>query len=102
MNIILVASLSLLTSAHNFNCETEIYHRFNSYLEESGKTYYEIFNRFDNDDNLCIDYDEMNILLRKIGVAWRCRWIQSTINYFDVLEKNGCVDWNEFKYAMRH
>ena len=29
MNIILVASLSLLTSAHNFNCETEIYHRFN-------------------------------------------------------------------------
>ena len=93
----------LFTLAQTFHCEDEILLRFSAFIEEKQvhQTNYEVFNYFDADDNGCIDYNEMNSLLKKIGVSWKCRWVQTLINYFDVLEKDHCIDWNEFKYAMR-
>lgn len=66
MYTIFFTAVSILIPSHNFNCETEIYYRFNSYIEESGKTYYEMYNCFDNDENTCIDYYEINTLLKKL------------------------------------
>lgn len=37
MYTIFFTAVSILIPSHNFNCETEIYYRLNSYIEESGK-----------------------------------------------------------------
>ena len=102
MYTIFFTTLSMLISSHNFDCKREIYYRFNSYIEESGKTHYEMFQQFDSDSNKCIDYDEMNTLLQKIRVSWGCRWVQYTIDYFDVLAKDNCIQWSEFKTVLRN
>ena len=87
-------------SIQTFNCQDEISLKFKIFLEDMNETHYEMFNRFDIDDNQCIDFSEMNTLLRKIGVSWRCRWVQKTIHYFDTLKINNCVEWSEFKNKM--
>ena len=71
-------------------------------MNELDHTPYEMFQQFDSNSNKCIDYDEMNTLLQKIKVSWKCRWVQKMIDYFDVLEKDNCIQWTEFKTVLRN
>lgn len=91
-----------LTQSQLSSCQQEITIKFNIFLNELDHTPYEMFQQFDSDSNKCIDYDEMNTLLQKIKVSWKCRWVQKMIDYFDVLEKDNCIQWTEFKIVLRN
>ena len=91
-----------LTQSQLSTCEQEITLKFNSFLNDLDNTPFEMFDRFDSDSNKCIDYYEMNTLLQKIKVSWKCRWVQKMIDYFDVIEKDNCIQWTEFKTVLRN
>jgi Ca2+-binding EF-hand superfamily protein len=91
-----------LTQSQLSTCQQEITIKFNSFLNDLDNTPFELFDRFDSDSNKCIDYYEMNTLLQKIKVSWKCRWVQKMIDYFDVIEKDNCIQWTEFKTVLRN
>jgi Ca2+-binding EF-hand superfamily protein len=78
------------------DCEESITYSFENYRIENNKSYEELFNEFDLDNNNCIDSNEMNILLKTIGVYWHCRWPEIIIDQFDTVNINRCLEWDEF------
>ena len=58
--------LIITHSIQTFNCQDEISLKFKLFLEDMNQTHYEMFNRFDIDDNQCIDSETEGLRKRSM------------------------------------
>ena len=95
LSILLLACVSF-----NQSCEKIIINRVIEYKIENHMTSFEMFSRFDCNEDKCIDGDEINTLMKKVGVPWHCRWPNKVIKYFpesELKNQNECISWRSFK-----
>ena len=100
--MILVITLSSCLS-FNLSCETIILNLATEYKLSNDMTNFEMFSQFDCNEDKCIDENEINSLMKKIGVPWHCRWPKKVIEYY-IDDKKGkeCISWNDFKRNLNN
>ena len=96
------ATLALLITISTLHCDESIINAVEGYKLKIGASNHELFLEFDLDHNNCIDSSEMNTLIKKIGVPWRCQWTNKIIATLDVNTQDDCIEWSEFTTVIEH